>query len=163
MARGPRRSVRSRTRSRRREGARAEAASRRGLAGVAASVNEQHSRPPSAARRRRERLDPAMKLRFRASCGTYGSPWARAQIRRDGRRVSTKTVEASMARLGLNACLRRRRRGLVRPDKAAVPAPTRTPRPRDLHHHQPPLTSPPPDRADSHATRIPMIADRDFL
>ena len=28
-----------------------------------------------------------------------------------------------MARLGLNARLRRRRRGLIRPDKAAVPAP----------------------------------------
>ena len=47
----------------------------------------------------------------------------RAQLRRDGHTMSKKTVEASMARQGLNARPKRRRRHLTRPDKAAVPAP----------------------------------------
>ena len=52
--------------------------------GVAPSTfYEQHSRPPSAARQRRERLDAAVKACFEASGGTYGSPRVRAQLRRD--------------------------------------------------------------------------------
>ncbi len=80
-------------------------------------------RPPSAARRRRERLDAAVKEAFEASGGTYGSPRVRAQLRRDGLAVSKKTVEGSMARQGLRARTTRRRRGLTRPDKSADPAP----------------------------------------
>ena len=80
-------------------------------------------RPPSAARRRRERLDAAVKECFEASGGTYGSPRVRAQLRRDGLAVSKKTVEGSMARQGLRARTTRRRRGLTRPDKSAAPAP----------------------------------------
>lgn len=80
-------------------------------------------RPLSAVRRRRERLDAAVKECFDASGGTYGSPRVRAQLRRDGVAVSKKTVEASMARQGLQARTRRRRRSLTRPDKAAAPAP----------------------------------------
>lgn len=92
--------------------------------GVAASTfYEQRSRPPSAARRRRERLDAAVKECFEASGGTYGSPRVHAQLRRDGHTVSKKTVEASMARQGLQGRTRRRRRSLTRPDKAAAPAP----------------------------------------
>ncbi len=48
----------------------------------------------------------------------------RAQLRRDGLAVSNKTVEASMARQGLQGrSPRRRRRGLTRPDKATAPVP----------------------------------------
>ena len=83
----------------------------------------QRSRPPSATQRRRERLDTAVKEAFEASGGTYGSPRVRAQLRRDGSAVSKKTVEASMARQGLQGRPRRRRRGLTRPDAAAAPAP----------------------------------------
>ena len=48
----------------------------------------------------------------------------RAQLRRDGHMVSKKTVEASMARQGLQGrAPKRRRRGLTRADKAAAPVP----------------------------------------
>ena len=91
--------------------------------GVAPSTfYEQHSRPPSAARQRRERLDAAVKACFEASGGTYGSPRVHAQLRRDGHTVSKRSVEASMARQGLQARPKRRRRGLTRPDKSAAPA-----------------------------------------
>ena len=92
--------------------------------GVALSTfYEQRSRPPSAARRRRGRLDAAVRDCFDASGGTYGSPRVRAQLRRDGVAVSKKTVEASMARPGLQGRPRRRRRGLTRPDRSAAPVP----------------------------------------
>ena len=92
--------------------------------GVAPSTfYERRARAPSAARARRGRLDAAVKERFEASGGTYGSPRVRAQLRRDGVAVSKKSVEASMARQGLNARPRRRRRGLTRPDAAAAAAP----------------------------------------
>ena len=80
-------------------------------------------RPPTAAQRRRAALDERVRACFDASGGTYGSPRVRAQLRRDGLAVSKKTVEASMARQGLQGrSPRRRRRGLTRPDKAAAPA-----------------------------------------
>ena len=92
--------------------------------GVAPSTfYERRGRPPSAAQQRRERLDAAVGACFEASGGTYGSPRVHAQLRRDGHTVSKKTVEASMARQGLQARPKRRRRGLTRPDKAAAPAP----------------------------------------
>lgn len=80
-------------------------------------------RPPTAAQRRRAALDERVKACFDASGGTYGSPRVRAQLRRDGLAVSKKTVEASMARQGLQGRSPRRRRGLTRPDKAAAPVP----------------------------------------
>ena len=91
--------------------------------GVAPSTfYARRGRPPSAARLRRERLDAAVKACFEAS-GTYGSPRVRARLRRDGLAASKKSVEASMARQGLQARPKRRRRGLTRPDKSAAPAP----------------------------------------
>ena len=82
------------------------------------------NRPPTPAERRRAGLDAAVKACFDASGGTYGSPRVRAQLRRDGPAVSKKTVEASMARQGLQGRPpRRRRRGLTRPDKAAAVVP----------------------------------------
>ena len=80
-------------------------------------------RPPSATQRRRGRLDAAVREAFDASGGTYGSPRVRAQLRRGGHEVSKKTVEAFMARQGLQGRPRKRRRGLTRPDAAAAPAP----------------------------------------
>ena len=82
-----------------------------------------HNRPPTA-RPRRAGLDAAVRACFDASGGTYGSPRVRAQLRRGGLAVSKKTVEASMARQGLQGrSPRRRRRGLTRPDKAATVVP----------------------------------------
>ena len=80
-------------------------------------------RPPTAAQQRRVALDAAVKACFDASGGTYGSPRVLAQLRRDGHTVSKKTVEASMARQGLHGRVRRRRRGLTRPDRAAAVVP----------------------------------------
>ena len=77
-------------------------------------------RPPTPAQQRRAEVDAAVRERFDASGGTYGSPRVRAQLRRDGVAVSKKTVEASMARQGLCARAKRRRRGLTRTDKAAA-------------------------------------------
>ena len=83
-----------------------------------------HNRPPTPAQRRRAGLDAAVRACFDASGGTYGSPRVRAQLRRGGLAVSKKTVEASMARQGLQGRTpRRRRRGLTRPDKAATVVP----------------------------------------
>ena len=79
------------------------------------------SRRPTPAQRRRAEIDERVKACFDASGGTYGSPRVRAQLRRDGLAVSKKTVESSMARQGLQARPKRRRRGLTRPDKAAAP------------------------------------------
>ena len=92
--------------------------------GVAPSTfYARRSRPRSPQQRRRERLDAAVRACFEASGGTYGSPRVRAQLRRDGLVVSKKSVEASMARQGLQGRSRRRRRGLTRPDRSADPVP----------------------------------------
>ena len=80
-----------------------------------------HTPPP--ARRRRDGIDAAVAESFRASGGTYGSPRVLADLRAAGWRVSKKTVEASMARQGLQGRRPRRRRGLTRPDQGARPAP----------------------------------------
>ena len=92
--------------------------------GVAESTfYEQRSRPPSATLRRRAQLDAAVRACFEGSGCTYGSPRVRAQLRSEGLMVSKKTVEASMARQGLQARSPRRRRGLTRADKTAEPVP----------------------------------------
>ncbi len=84
-------------------------------------------RDPSAGssprRVRREQLDGAVKRVFDASGGTYGSPRVLAELREEGWKVSKKTVEASMARQGLVARPKKRRRGLTKADQTAPPAP----------------------------------------
>ena len=55
--------------------------------------------------------------------GPTGPPRVLADLRAEGWRVSKKTVEASMARQGLQGRRPRRRRGLTRPDQSARPAP----------------------------------------
>jgi transposase InsO family protein len=100
------------------------AVSCRALAVAESTFYKWRGRPPTPAQRRRADLDERVKACFDASGGTYGSPRVRAQLRRDGIAVSKKTVEASMARQGLQGRPpRRRRRGLTRPDKAAAPVP----------------------------------------
>lgn len=66
--------------------------------------------PPSGIEARRADLDEAVKRCFDDSEGTYGSPRVRAQLRREGRAVSKKSVEASMARQGLAGRPAKRRR-----------------------------------------------------
>ena len=94
--------------------------------GVAASTfYKWRGRPPTPARRRRAELDAEARAcpRFDASGGTCGSPRVRAELRRSGREVSKKTVEASMARQGLWGRAPKRRRGPARPDRRAEPVP----------------------------------------
>ena len=82
-----------------------------------------HNRTPTPAQPRRAELDVEVKACFDASDGTYGSPRVRAELRRSGLKASKKTVEASMARQGLQGRAPKRRRGLTRPDKRAAPVP----------------------------------------
>ncbi len=81
------------------------------------------NRVPTVSELRWQCLDVAVKSVFEASGGTYGSPRVHAQLRRDGHKVSKKSVEASMVRQGLYARHKRRRRNLTKPDHKAVPAP----------------------------------------
>ena len=99
------------------------AAACRALGVAESTFYARRSRKPSQAQQRRARLDGAVAACFDASGGTHGSPRVHAQLRLDGLRVARKTVEASMARQGLQARPRKRRWGLTRPDKAARPVP----------------------------------------
>ena len=87
------------------------AAACRALGVAESAFFARRSRKPSAARQRRARLDAAVAACFAASGGTYGSPRVHAQLRINGLTASRKTVEASMARQGLQARPRKRRRG----------------------------------------------------
>ncbi|MCC3768831.1 IS3 family transposase [Streptomyces sp. UNOC14_S4] len=58
-----------------------------------------------------------------ASRHTYGSPRIHAELRRLGRTVNRKRVERIMRERGINGVTRRKRRGLTRQEKKAVPAP----------------------------------------
>lgn len=78
------------------------------------------SGPPSGIDARRADLDAAVKRCFDDSEGTYGSPRVRAQLRSEGRAVSKKSVEASMARQGLIARPAKRRRSRRSDGDAAV-------------------------------------------
>ena len=95
----------------------------RALAVAESTFYKWRGRPPTPAERRRADLGVAVRACFDASGGACGSPRVRAELRRSGRVVSNKTVEASMARQGLQGRSRRRRRGLTRPDKAAEAVP----------------------------------------
>lgn len=82
------------------------------------------SRGPSDRRRRRDRLDEAVKRFFDDSGGSYGSPRILADLRDAGWRVSKKTMEASMRRQNLQArSPKRKRKSLTRADKTAPPVP----------------------------------------
>jgi transposase InsO family protein len=80
-------------------------------------------RPPTRRQARRADIDTKVKASFDGSDGTYGSPRVLVELREAGERVSKKTVIGSMARQGLVARPKRRRRGLTKPDQAVPPAP----------------------------------------
>jgi putative transposase len=82
-----------------------------------------HDRPPTPAAQRRAAVDAAVAREFEASGKTYGSPRIHAELRADGWRISEKTVAKSMARQGLAARCKKRRKGLTRPDKTKQPFP----------------------------------------
>ena len=85
------------------------------------------NRPPTSTEQRRARLDAAVKESFDESGGTpgtCGSPRVWEDLVADGWSVSVNTVAASMARQGLQGrSPKRKRRSLIRPDKAADPIP----------------------------------------
>jgi putative transposase len=77
------------------------------------------NRPATRREQRRAELDAAVNRIFAAHRGRYGSPRVHAELVDDGWRVSVNSVAASMARQGLQARPRRRRRGLTRADTRA--------------------------------------------
>ena len=81
------------------------------------------TRKPTSAEQRRAGLDAAVDTAFTESRGLHGSPRIHADLRALGWRVSGKSVAASMARQGLVARPRKRRKNLTRPGKRAVPFP----------------------------------------
>lgn len=80
-----------------------------------------HDRPPTPAEQRRAEVDQAVAAAFEASKSTYGSPRIHAGLRAGGWRVSEKTVAKSMARQHLAGRVKKRRKGLTRPDKRKRP------------------------------------------
>jgi putative transposase len=82
-----------------------------------------HDRPPTAAEQRRAGVDAAVRAAFEVSKGTYGSPRIHRDLVEDGWRISEKTVAKSMARQGLAGRVRKRHKGLTRPDKRKRPFP----------------------------------------
>ena len=82
----------------------------------------QHRRSTvSPDQQRRAQLDVAVADAFTAAHGLHGSPRIHADLRAVGWRVSEKSVAKSMARQGLVARMKKRRKNLTRPDKRAVP------------------------------------------
>jgi putative transposase len=80
-------------------------------------------RQPTPAEQRRAELDAAVADAFAAAHGLHGSPRIHADLRAGGWQVSEKSVAKSMARQGLVARTKKRRKNLTRPDKRAVPFP----------------------------------------
>ncbi|HEX6360860.1 IS3 family transposase, partial [Actinophytocola sp.] len=85
--------------------------------------SRQHQQTPTLAEQRRAEVDAAVAEAFEAAHGLHGSPRIHADLRAAGWVVSGKTVAKSMARQGLVARGRKRRKNLTRPDKRAVPFP----------------------------------------
>lgn len=78
---------------------------------------------PAPSEQRRLVLDAAVAEAFKAAHGLHGSPRILVDLRAAGWQVSEKTVAKSMARQGLVARPKKRRKNLTRPDKRAVPFP----------------------------------------
>jgi transposase InsO family protein len=81
------------------------------------------SRQPTSSELRRAELDAAVAAAFEQSHGLHGSPRILVDLRAAGWVVSEKSVAKSMARQGLVARPKKRRKNLTRPDKRAVPFP----------------------------------------
>jgi putative transposase len=77
----------------------------------------------SPRRARRERLKAEVARLFAAHQGKRGSPMITADLHDAGWRVSTNTVAAVMAEMGLAARPKRRRKGTTRPGKGRWTAP----------------------------------------
>jgi putative transposase len=82
-----------------------------------------HNRLPTPAEQRRAELDEAVKESFVDSERTYGSPRVHFDLVEAGWRVSVNTVADSMARQGLVARVKKRRKNLTRQDKSKRPFP----------------------------------------
>jgi transposase InsO family protein len=82
---------------------------------------QHRSRVPSPVQQRRAELDAAVAEAFEAARWLHGSPRILIDLRAAGWVVSEKTVAKSMARQGLVARPKKRRKNLTRPDKRAVP------------------------------------------
>ncbi|MFL6119858.1 IS3 family transposase [Actinophytocola sp.] len=80
-------------------------------------------RQPSPSEQRRVELDAAVAAAFEAAHVLHGSPRILVDLRAAGWTVSEKTVAKSMARQGMVARPKKRRKNLTRPDKRAVPFP----------------------------------------
>jgi putative transposase len=80
-------------------------------------------RPRTERTERRARLDAAVAAAFEESGGTYGSPRIHEDLLEAGWKVSVNTVAGSMARQGLVARSKKRRKNLTRPDKSKRPFP----------------------------------------
>lgn len=77
-------------------------------------------RRPTPTEQRRAELDVAVAEAFAAAQGRHGSPRLVVDLRAVGWVVSEKSVAKSMARQGLVARPKKRRKNLTRPDKRAV-------------------------------------------
>jgi putative transposase len=86
-------------------------------------ISRQQQHAPTTAEQRRAGLDVAVAEAFEAARGLHGSPRVLVDVRAVGWVVSEKTVAKSMARHGLVARPKKRRKNLTRPDKRAVPFP----------------------------------------
>ncbi|HEU5474697.1 MAG TPA: DDE-type integrase/transposase/recombinase [Actinophytocola sp.] len=84
---------------------------------------QHRSRRLTSTERRRAELDAAVAEAFAAADGLHGSPRLLEDLRAVGWVVSEKAVAKSMARQGLVARPKKRRKNLTRPDKRAVPFP----------------------------------------
>jgi transposase InsO family protein len=78
---------------------------------------------PTPSEHRRAEVDAAVAGAFAAAHGLHGSPRIVVDLRSAGWTVSEKTVAKSMARQGLVARPKKRRKNLTRPDKRAMPFP----------------------------------------
>lgn len=72
---------------------------------------------------RRDTIDRAVRIMFRAKRGIHGSPRLHEDLLEDGWAVSEKTVADSMRRQGLIARVIKRRQGLTKQDKKAAKFP----------------------------------------
>ncbi len=87
------------------------------------TVYAQRSRPVSARAQETAQLDVEITATHLQSKRRYGSPRIHRHLRRQGRRVSRKRIEARMRALGLRARCPKRFRRTTQADSSHVPAP----------------------------------------
>jgi len=82
-----------------------------------------HDRAHTPAAQRRGAVDAAVEQAFTASGASYGSPRIHVDLVEAGWTISVNTVAESMARQGLVARVKKRRKNLTRQDKSKRPFP----------------------------------------